>query len=151
MKIFFFLLTLFALGLRVPASEIDNLKTPAEVNAFLKKAFPTFAESMLLDEANISKTKYGKNHFYKLDLDGNGLTDLLVDGPRFVAITTKTDGKYDIHPIDQGFSGSTQTLTSIRQFGTTPLLVIRRYDTDSKTVAGENTEKTILFKFGEFI
>jgi len=152
MKTLFALLILLLIVVPSFANEIDTLTTPAEVNAFLKKTFPDFANSVLLDETNVPKARFVKNNFYKLDLDGNGLTDLLIDNFHLVAVTSSSETKYDVHPIDQGgFLINLHTLTGISYLNKTPLLAIRDYDERTQTVGDKKTEKTILMKFGEFI
>jgi len=152
MRTIFSLLTLLVLSTSVLANEIDQLKTAADVNTFVKKAFPEFANSMLLDETRVPKTQFVKNNFYKLDLDVNGTTDLIIDSFHCMAVTSSSDGKYDVHPIDQGgFLINLYSLTNILHVGKAPLLVIRRYDENSKNLGGKETEKKILMKFGEFI
>src|SRR5215470_2299701 len=129
MRIVFCLLTILLLSPSLLANEIDQVKTAGDVNAFLKKTFPEFANSMLLDETSVPKTQYVKNNFYKLDLDGNGTTDLIVDSFHCIAVTSTREGKYDFHPIDQGgFLINLYALTGIKYLSKTPLLVIRRYD-----------------------
>src|SRR5688500_16503756 len=85
------------------ANEIDDLKTFADVTQFLKaKVLPKTFESVILDpvKANTS-TRFGKHSFHKLDLDGNGLTDLVVDGYYFLAVIDQGKGKHDLQSLDR--------------------------------------------------
>lgn len=143
----------------VSGSEIDNLKTNKEVNKFLTENVLKDSHTTVLDESKTNTSKYGKNKFYKLDLNNDGLTDLIVDGEYFFAVIDKGNKKYEIHPIDRGaFSLDKYTLTNITYLDRTPLFVIRKYktvfvnpDLEEHRIGGKETEKTLILKFGNFI
>ena len=138
------------LSFTVWANEIDNLKTNADVNRFLEKRFSKYAKELSLDADKTNTAEYGKNKFYKLDLDGNGLTDIVVDGKYFYAITDAGQEKYDLHTIDRGaFNLSKYSLAGIAYENKLPLLKIRSFDETSQKPG--DIEKTILMKFGGFI
>jgi len=148
------ILSLIALSLlsnfALAANEIDNLKTSADLNRFLEKRFPNQAQYFSLDESKIVTSEYGKNKFYKLDLDVNGRTDLLIDGRYFFAITEDIDLKYEIHLVDRGaFELYKYTLANIVYEDNLPLLKINSYSEGGKEMG--NHTATILMKFGGFI
>ena len=130
MKLVFtiFLFLLFA----VPsfANEIDTLKTLDEVNQFLKeKVLPKDFDTVILEpsKANTS-THYGKHKFYKLDLNGDSLTDLLADGNYLLAVIDLGGGKYDLESLDRGsFSFVKYTLKNVEWILKSPVLVIDGY------------------------
>ena len=138
-------------GVSALSNSIDEIQTARDVNLFLERAFPKYG-SALLDENAFVTSDYGKNKFYKLDLDGNGLTDLLVDGSDLVAVLNTDGENYTYHYLDIGSSDIyTHTVVNIIRQADQPLLVIRGFNSEAKVALTKETEKTILFKFGEFI
>ena len=136
------------------ANEIDGLKTFADVTQFLKtKVLPKTFESVILDPAKANtSTRFGKHSFHKLDLDGNGLTDLVVDGYYFLAVIDQGKGKYDLQSLDRGsFSLFKYTLSDIEWVGKTPVLLIKGYKGEDDDIALTPAEdKKIVYKFGAF-
>lgn len=134
------------------ANEIDNLKTAEEVNKFLEKKVLAKGEVPILDKKKSDNAPFGKNKFYKLDLNQDGFTDLIVDGFYCLAVTDKGEGKYGFYPIDRGITLSNKySVTNIISENKFPLIVIRKYDENTKKVGGKETEKTLTFKFDSFI
>jgi hypothetical protein len=151
-KIIFLFLVLGIQAIRLYANEIDDLKTVEEVNKFLRKNILTRESKGFLKKSKPDNEQFGKNKFHKIDLDQNGLTDLVIDSDFSFAVVDKGSGKYGFHPIDRGFVNEQKyTLTNIENKNDLPLLVLRRYDQKNGRVAGKETEKTLVFKFDEFI
>jgi hypothetical protein len=151
MKFLFGSIILMIAGVSVFGNSIDELQTAQDVNLFLQKAFPKYGGA-LLDENAAVTSDYGKNKFYKLDLDGNGLTDLLVDGCELAAVLNTDGENYTYHDLDIGSSdvyGS--TVVNITRQVDVPILVLRGFNSESKVTLAKETEKNVLFKFGEFI
>ena len=142
-----FVLFLF-LTVSVSANEIDQLKTASDVNQFLKKLIPKNSDELLLDVKEAPKTEYGRNTFHKVDLDGNGKTDLIVESKYLFAVMDKNE----ITTIDKGaFMLRKFTLVRIDKAGADTLLRIRpRKDTDIP-VPDSDDEQTLVYKFGGFI
>jgi hypothetical protein len=86
------------------AQDIDSLKTTEDVQTFLEQKVDTAWNKYDFFETTGTKdtSKYGKGNFFKLDLDNNGLTDLLINGKYFFAITDNGKGNYESHFIDRG-------------------------------------------------
>ena len=135
------------------ANDIDNLKTNEDVQKFLvQKVDTAWKEYDFFENTGQKDTStYGKGKFFKLDLDNNGLTDLIINGKYFFAITDNGNGKYESHFIDRGtFMLDKHTLKNITYKDKTPLLIIEKY---SEYNFGENRETktdTLVLQFGEF-
>ncbi len=151
-KIIFLFLLLGVQAICSYANEIDDLKTVEEVNKFLRKNILARESKGFLKKSKTDNEQFGKNKFHKIDLDQNGLTDLVIDSDFTFAVVDKGSGKYGFHPIDKGFVNEQKyTLTNIENKNDLPLLILRRYDQKSGRVAGNETKKTLIFKFDEFI
>ncbi|AEW00189.1 hypothetical protein A4D02_28355 [Niastella koreensis] len=113
----------FAIG-----NEIDNLKTNEDVQEFLCKVNKYLDDIFHTVNKIPDNSPFGKGKFFKLDLDQNGLTDLVVNGKYLLAVTDNGNGKFHIHSIDKGaFTLFKYTLTDIIKINKTPLLVIKGY------------------------
>jgi len=136
------------LTVSVSANEIDELKTAADVNLLLKKLFQKDADPLMLDEKAVPAGDFGKNTFHKVDLDGNGQTDLMVESNYLFAVTDK----HDLVMVDHGgFTFYRYTLLKIEKVGGDTLLRVRpRKDTELPQPTSE-AELTLTFKFGGFI
>jgi hypothetical protein len=135
------------------ANEIDNLKTNKEVNKFLSEnVLPKDSTIVALDENKANPAPFGKNKFYKLDLDNNGLTDLVIDGKYFLAVSDKGNKEFGIHLIDRGaFSDNKYTLVNILSENGTQHLIIRSYNADTNKIGEKVTEKNLILKFNDFM
>src|SRR3954465_3607083 len=81
------------------ANEIDKLKTKAEIQKFLElrvnaqwRKYDCF-ETKLKPDTSL----YAREHFVKLDLDNNGLTDIIIIGKYLFAVTDVGNGHYESH------------------------------------------------------
>ena len=134
--------------LSASAGEIDGLKTASDVNQFLKKVIPKYAEDLLLDTKEAPKTEFGKNTFHKVDLDGDGASDLIVESKYLFAVTEK----HNLFPIDKGaFMLRKYTLLRIEKNRTDTLLHIRPIKEEDIPAPESDKELTLVFKFGGFI
>jgi hypothetical protein len=165
MKVISFALLFLLSTLPAFANDIDQLQTKEDVIKFLVEKINANWKNEELFETNITDTSsaYGKNKFYKLDLDNNGLTDLIVDGNYFFVVTDNGDKTYGTHFIDRGaFLDDKHTLTGIIYKDKTPLLIIENYDKYNRFAKdtlhtfftldhhGYQTD-TLIYKFGDFI
>ena len=135
------------------ANDIDKLQTNNDVQKFLEeKVNPKWKDEIFFEKTEQEDTSaFGKGKFFKMDLDNNGLTDLIVNGTYFFAVTDKGNGNYESHFIDRGsFMLDKHTLKNIVYKHKTPLLIIGNYNEYN---FGNNTDTkidTIVLKFGEF-
>lgn len=115
------------------ANEIDKLKTLDDVKAFLKH----HAENKKIDYFGASKsntsTKFNKTKFLKIDLNGDGLTDLIVNGTYLFVVLDNGDGDFAFRFIDGGAFAMRQyvladIVTSIEQ----PLMIVKSCDEDTR-------------------
>ncbi len=126
------------------ASDIDNLQTTEDVQKFLVKVNSKWEKYDFFEKTGKEDTTaYGKGKFFKIDLDNNGLTDLVINGKYFFAVTDNGNGIYESHFIDRGtFMLYKYTLKNIVYKDRTPLLIIENYN--------ETKTDTLILKFGEF-
>lgn len=113
------------------ANEIDALKTNHDVNRFLaKKVFPYFKKNPPLAEPpdTVRHEKGGRDRFFKIDLDGNGLTDLVVYGnEEFFIVSDNGKGRYPVNYLSNGaFTLNKATLISIDSISRPKKIVIQQ-------------------------
>jgi len=99
MKILCIISLLFSFNLTY-ANQIDSLKTIKDVNAFLASKVDKGFETSPLLEANGKRPgapgKKIKNKFYKVDIDNDKLTDLVIDGYALAVVLDKGNNHYEI-------------------------------------------------------
>lgn len=132
------------------ANEIDRLQTNQDVSNFLiKKVDKNFKKYLPLDNSPkvVDTAKYGRNKFFKVDIDNNGLTDLIIYGYRdLLVVLDNGKGNYIFRYIDNGtFSLNTATLLSIDTTSTPRKIIIQQRENSEKKV------DTLIFKFNNFI
>jgi hypothetical protein len=166
MKVISFALLFLLSTLPAFANDIDQLQTKDDVKNFLIEKVNKKWKDWDLFESNATDTaRFGKNKFYKLDIDNNGSTDLLIDGEYFFAVIDNGDKTYGTHFIDRGtFLIDKHTLTNIIYKDKIPLLIVndfdeyKRFPSDTAksgwelrwNVVGSQTD-TLIYKFGDFI
>ncbi len=135
------------------SSDIDNLKTKDDVKNFLVQKVDTAWRNEDPFETMIGKdtSLYGKGTFFKLDLDNNGFTDLLINGKYFFSITDSGNGHYTSNFIDRGtFMLDKYTLKNIVYKEKTPLLVIDKYSEFNFGKKSNSKLDTLILMFGAF-
>ena len=102
-------------------------------------------------QAQTTHLNIGKGNFFKLDLDNNGLTDLLINGKYFFAITDNGKGNYESHFIDRGtFMFDKHILKNIIYTDKRPLLEIGSYS-EYNFGDNDNTKSdTLVLIYGDF-
>lgn len=87
------------------ANDIDKLQTNLDVNLFLIKKVDKELRYYYSKPLNSSKKNvepsFGDNTFFKLDIDGNGLTDLIVSGRKLIVILDKGENVYQANYLDR--------------------------------------------------
>jgi hypothetical protein len=150
--VFAILLCLFLMPLRLFANEIDDLRTAEDVQRFLvQKINPDWTAASVIEGTPEDTLTYGKGRFFKLDLNGDGLTDLLVNGNLFFAIIDKGAGQYERHDIDRGSRSDKHTLRNIIRLNNTPMLVIRKHDIFTPERDSAAKPDTLVFRYGGFM
>lgn len=155
MKITTILLLLLLAAQLAAANAIDALKTVEDVQQFLvKKVHKKWKGWTLIAEVPGDTATYGKGRFFKMDINNDGLTDLVVNGMYLMAVTDRGKGRYGIHIIDDGsFMQEAYSLTDIVATGNGPLFVIKEKDLSNykKTTDTLGRTDTLIFKFGSFV
>ncbi|MBI3220881.1 MAG: hypothetical protein HYZ44_15305 [Bacteroidetes bacterium] len=134
-------------------NDIEKLEFNAEVQNFLVKKVNRkwkgidFFEYTGPEDASM----YGKVRFVKIDLDNNGLTDLIVNGNYFFAVTDKGNGNYGVHFIDGGpFNAPSHTLKNIVYENQVPILVVADFNKSYLPIEGSTKTDSLILKYGEF-
>jgi hypothetical protein len=155
MKVIALILAILAMGIASFAqtrNEIDDLKTAADVNAFLNKLKPELAKEAGLDTKAAAPSGFGKNTFHKVDINNDGATDLIVDAKRLLAFLWKANGKAEIIPLDGGiFIVYRYSLASVAKKDAETLLTIRLVMAPGMPEQDIYVEKTLVYKFGGFL
>lgn len=153
MKILKTILILFLTAELTLANDIDKLQTTDDVENFLvKKVNPKWKDEIFFESTESQDTSaYAKGKFIKIDLDNNGLTDLIINGKYFFAVTDNGNGKYESHFIDRGaFMLDKYTLKNIAYKGKTPILIIGSYNEYNFERKKDIKTDTLVFKFDDF-
>ena len=134
------------------ANDIYNLQTKDDVQKFLVKVNSKWEKYDFFESTQkVDTSAYGKGNFFKLDLDNNGLTDLVINGKYFFAVTDNGNGKYESHFIDRGtFMLDKYTLKSIVYKDKIPLLIIGGFSEYNFEKNNDTKTDTLFLKFGEF-
>lgn len=129
-KLLVILLTLVSFCCK--ANEIDKLKTLDDVKAFLKKHSENKKIDYFKDSKADTSTKYSKTKFLKIDLNNDGLTDLIVNGTYLLVVLDNGNDNFAFHFIDGGaFAMRQYVLNDIVTSGEQPLLIVKNYDEDA--------------------
>jgi hypothetical protein len=123
-------------------NKIDSLKTIDDVERFVASLDSAYYPHFYKTD-NIDKSTY-ENKFFKIDLDNNGLTDILINVTFLFAVTANEDRTYGIHLIG---SGGRDLLSNILFLNKTPLIVIKYLD----GIIVSPRIDTLIFKFNDFI
>src|SRR5450432_4568480 len=103
------------------ANDIDKLQTNEDVGNFLiKKISKKFKDYPLLknDATETDTAKFGRNKFFKIDIDNNKQTDLIIFGNHLVVILDRGGGDYEVRYLDGGaFQNNNAKLVSIDAAG----------------------------------
>ena len=107
---------------------IDNLKTDDDVRAFLKGKINFRDDQDILSNDKASgNDKLGRTKFLKIDLNGDGLTDLVVNGAYLFAVVDDGKGHFKTEFIDRGaFYESKYALADVYNGSGTPKVIVRK-------------------------
>jgi len=148
-------LTCILLPLLVRANEIDKLQTNGDVVHFLVKHFGKSYQhlSLFYDPKTQNKSGFGRNKFYKTDLNKDGLTDMVVDGYLTFAVTAEENNSYELFRFGKtNLLGNGAYLISIDSTTRTPIIVIGfRKTLDAGTRKVIFGYDTIVYKCGGFV
>lgn len=137
------------------ANVIDSLHSKTDVINFLTKYVNKHCA-----EWNIFMGKYDvvredeviqhrTNNFYKADVDGNGLTDLIVDG-WYATVMLDKGNAYEEHRVDNTLFFSRYIFKGIARMPGEPLMLI--YEDRASYRPHEKTGiDTLVYKFGELV
>lgn len=141
---------LFFLSINCFANDIDKIQTNEDVYKFLvKKVDRKFKNnSPLVDNPKLNDTaKYGRNKFFKIDIDNNGLTDLIIYSYRkLFVVLDNGKSNYTVRYLDNGtFSLNNATLISIDTTLIPRKIIIQQREKPESQI------DTLIFKFNNFI
>jgi hypothetical protein len=126
------------------SNEIDSLLTNISLNNFLNKVDKNLNGINFFDTTTYN---IKLNRFFKIDLDKNGLTDLIVDGKYTVALLDKGKNKYQTLYIGGAFlKYKIDTLIFRNKI---PLIIIAC--NSGYCITPENKKDTLIYKFESLI
>jgi Domain of unknown function (DUF6438) len=131
------------------ANDIDKLQTNEDVSNFLiKKISKKFKEYPLL-ESNprvFGPDQINRNNFFKIDVDNNKLTDLIISGIHLVIILDKGSSNYEVRYLDGGaFQQNNANLISVDSVALPRKVIIQQFDRDKEHY------DTLVYLFNSFI
>lgn len=141
------LLPMFVLG-----NEIDSLKNTTDVKAFFIKQFGRGWKKdfgWLLD----STTQKGKFRFYKIDIDKNGLTDLIINSSfSTFMILDKGHKQFSWRQIDRGVFSHDQIIVEGIETAPIPKIFISHKNIwVHNAQTPEKLHDTLVYKFGGLV
>jgi|GEM_PF-458928 len=150
------IIALFLIPSAVYANKIDKLTTKNEVERFVKSNINSDIRVGTIFWDSVSfKTRFddfGTNTFYKLDIDNNGLTDLVIDGNTQLVILDKGNSKYKTFSFNAFYSNHYQYAGKIKVLDGHLALLYKVYDINLRR-EGESLLRidTLIYKFDELI
>lgn len=132
------------------ANEIDKLKTIEDVNLFLKKVIGKKWDGSFFDVKPDSASKALQIKFFKLDINNDGLTDLILNGENIVAVVDNGKGDYDFHLVneDGGMTFKKFALIGVDTIKPAKIIIKAYYRV---RVPQPAVLDTLIVKFGGFI
>jgi len=131
------------------ANDIDRLQTNEDVcNFLIKKISKKFKEHPLLKTGlqEADTAVFGRNKFFKTDIDNNKQTDLIIYGSNLVIILDKGGNNYEVRYLDGGaFQQNNATLISIDTAGLPRKIIIRQFERQKEYY------DTLVYLFNSFI
>jgi hypothetical protein len=136
------------------ANLIDQLKNSEEVNKFLKeKVFPTWGNEKIIDDKYGDTSGEFQKPYYKIDLNNDGRTDLLINAKYFLVVIDNGNEKYSAYFIGADpFESHTSQLVNIVKTAKPTLIVISTLKTKFDTITRHRrdynfTIDTLVVKF----
>lgn len=127
MRILLLTLTLLGLHIGLHANKIDHLHTKQDVERFLIRDVSRKFKNFSIFESHPGKDSNRlSNSFFKLDINGDGLTDLVVNCGSVWVIIDKGKEQYSPFTLIQNGEMLDQTLIGIDSISKIKKLVIRR-------------------------
>lgn len=138
------------------ANAIDSLHTKEEVQQFLMTEIDSIWRYYFAWEKNVSDTsEFGQNRFFKLDLDHNGRTDLLVNARYLFAITDRGDGTYGVHIPGKWTHFSKTRLLGIYSYEDAgekdPIIGLLSGNANVYDTQHKEREDHLVFRYGNFM
>lgn len=131
------------------ANDIDKLKTNEDVSDFLiKKISKKFRDFPVLDNGRqqADTAKFGRNKFFKVDVDNNSQTDLIIYGNHLVVILDKGAGLYEVRYLDGGaFQVNNARLISIDDGSLPTKIIIQQFERPKEQY------DTLVYLFNSFV
>lgn len=125
------------------ANAIDSLKTNEDVVKFLKEKIGSQWDGIFTPATfapNIeNRSQYGKDTFFKADIDKNGQTDLIVNGNYLLVVTDSGHDSYCVDRLERD-AFTWYVLSKIIYRDNTPLLIVKHIYKYAK--AWDATDKT---------
>jgi len=153
MKKFYLLLLLIGISFCCRANDIDSIKTIDDVRYFLKHILKAKDNVDFFAEPKVDSTfKLSRISFLKIDLNNDGLTDLIVNGTYLFAVVDDGRGFYKVSFIDRGtFMSKKFVLADIDTSQKQPRIIIAPFNRYKKLVVDSAVFDTLIIKYDGFI
>ena len=141
---------LLVLPLLTVANEIDKLKTRKDVKKFLVEKIDTNFKHYSLVPHNKGETSQNvKALFFKIDIDGNGLTDLFINGENCFAILDMGNGHYN-EDLSFRAEENLYRIAEAIHIGDIPALVVQGFNEFDTVINYDVQPDTLIFMHGSF-
>jgi hypothetical protein len=139
------------------ANEIDKLKSNKDVELFLETKIDSLWKYLSPFENNkANNSKFTKAGFLKVDIDSNGLTDLLIYGQACFVVLDTGNQHYSLYgnysPPYNCIIETSYEFVDLISSNNIPLLVFKRIENSQHSISRNTPQNdTMIFKFGNFI
>lgn len=120
------------------SNEIDKLKTAKDIEQLFNNKSGTYGQFLFITADKI-------NGFFKMDVDGNGLTDLIINYNFCFAVLDMGNGHYERHPF---FTGTGYFAIDLLSSKDGPLLVVMAVYDNGKKIKPARKNDTLISKHG---
>ena len=131
---------------------IDNLKTLDDVKAFIKDKLKGDEQIDFFEtKKRVPPTRLSNLKFLKIDLNSDGLTDLLINGTYLFAIVDNGNGNFEASFIDRrSFMNKKYTLAHILVSDKQPKVIVKAFR-DEFNPEKAYISDTLVYKYGGFV
>jgi len=133
-------------------NDIDKLHTLDDVKAFLKHLAKNDSVDFFGGEKKDSAENLSKVKFLKIDVNNDGLTDLLINGTDLFVLIDDGHNNFFGYYIDKGtFLSRKYVLVDIDSSQNQPKIIIKNYDRHVNAPSSNPVYDTLIVKYNGFV